>query len=353
MSDELCSAKHGISLDHALRFFTDRNFWWDYSRHWLVPPGERRAARWQLPDCSREVAKQRLEADLLSRLRSGELLATGLRAGDGARVAIPTTTWFSPSCVDFAGRVVAGAHGSLSEVRVRTAAGLHLRVAMRVFGPQAQVAALESLEARGFETLFAPYPHDDPDDHKVWALKEQLWKALTAHLTTGHLQADGRDPRASYSAGRTPIAASDWPALVEAGLHGGEIELNVDIKLCGIELHDVRVRWPANDRAAPAAEERNLSFDSASRRWSERIGNKSSPGLTPSEAYQQVVAYIRSLAEASPTRPTVTSRVLWKQVQQDPRWGPLVTEDAYRQARQEALARYPAWTRKGLPSAAP
>ncbi len=201
MSDELCCAKHGISLDHALRFLTDRNLWWDYSRHWLPRPGERRAARWGLPDCSREVAKQRLEADLLSMLRSGELPASGLRESNETRVAIPTSLWSSPSCIGFAAGIVAGADGSFSEVRVRTAAGLHLRVAMRVFGPQAQVAALESLEAREFGTLFAPYPDDDPDDHKVWGLKEQLWQALTTHLTTGRLQADGRDPRARYSAG--------------------------------------------------------------------------------------------------------------------------------------------------------
>jgi hypothetical protein len=110
---------------------------------------------------------------------------------------------------------------------------------MRVFGPEAQVAALESLEARAFGTLFAPYPDDDPDDHKLWDLKEQLWQALSAHLTAGRLQADGRDPKATYSAGRTPIAPSDWPALVEAGLHSGEVEHNVDIKTPGIELHDV------------------------------------------------------------------------------------------------------------------
>jgi hypothetical protein len=75
------------------------------------------------------------------------------------------------------------------------------------------------------------------------------------------------------------------------------------------------------------------------------------PSLPPhQEAYAELVAYLRALAEASPTRPTITSKALWKQVQQNPRWGPLVTEDAYRQARQEALANYPDWTRRGLPS---
>jgi hypothetical protein len=303
-----------------------------------------------LPDCSSEEAKQRLEADLLTRLRSGQLLATGLREGGDTRVAVPASTWFSPRCIDFAGAVVAGAQGSFSEVRVRTTTGLHLWVAMRVFGPQAEIAALESLEARGFGTLFAPYPEDDPDDHKVWDLKEQLWQALTAHLTTGRLQADGRDPKASYSAGRTPIAASDWPALVEAGLHSGEVEHNVDIKILGIELHDVRVCWPVHDPAAPAVEEGKSSIDSANRRGLELSGTASPPGLTPSEAYREIVAYIRSLAEASPARPTIPSNALRKRVQQDPRWGPLITVKAYRQAREEGLALFPAWRRKGLPS---
>ena len=47
----------------------------------------------------------------------------------------------------------------------------------------------------------------------------------------------------------------------------------------------------------------------------------------------------------------MTRKELWEMVRQHPRWGPLIKDETYRDARAEAFAGFPAWRQPGRPGA--
>ncbi len=348
-------AASGIPLERALWHLTDQDLWSDYRWHLLVRPGERCASWVGRPAFDRETARARLLDDLLARWRSGALRFAGVPSGAASPVAIPPDACPSRDCFDIAGGSLSGPRGVFSGVRVRSTTGLLLRSAMRVFGPWEAALELEHFEARGFvESRVTIVPHELPpaEEERASGLRERLWRALIADLASGRLRGDGRDPKAGYSAGRAVIAPSDWPILVEAGLHYRHAEFCDDIDFGGIALRDARVWWPGDDTIAraPAAAREEAAAGAESR--PAPAGAVPPPKLTSGQAFLELVIHLRAMAKASPDKPTVNSKELWKWVQRHPRWGGVITQQAYGEARKEAFADHSAWQQKGRPPSA-
>jgi hypothetical protein len=287
--------------------------------------------------------------DLLERWRSGALRFVGVPSGAGSPVAIPPDACPSRDCLDIAGGSLSGPRGVFSNVRVRSTTSLPLDLATRVFGPWETVVELERLEARGFIEpfgIFIPERVPSAEEERASELRSWLWRALIADLTAGRLCADGRDPKAAYSAGRAVLDSSDWP-LLEAGLRRRDAD-SYDIDSGGITLRDVRVRWPGDDTIAGAPAAARVDAPAAAEPRPVMAGAARLPGpVHHEEAFAELVVHLRGLAEASPEEPTLTYATSWEEVQQHPRWGGVITEVAFRQARADAFEGFPAWRRKG------
>ncbi len=225
---------------------------------------------------------------------------------------------------------------------------------MRVFGPWEAALELEHFEARGFvESRVTIVPHELPpaEEERASGLRERLWQALIDDLASGRLRGDGRDPKAGYSAGRAVIAPSDWPILVEAGLHYRHAEFCDDIDFGGIALRDVRVRWPGDDTIARAPAAAREEAAAAAEPRPVPAGTPPPSTMSSDQAYCEVVAWLRDLAQRSPDRPSMTRKELWEMVRQHPGWGRFIKDGTYRDARAEAFADFPAWRQPGRPGA--